>query len=101
MQFTIKDIEIKIREAIDETMEMYGLTEDEAITIFRHYKWNRDKITDALLTGVEGVKIESGAGLDMTDSPMPQAESLCQICYMEADTFDELKCGHTFCTFCW
>ena len=73
----MKDIEVKIKEAIAETVEMYGLTEDEAITIFRFYRWNKDRISDALLEGLETIKVRTGAGLPESDSPMPQADSLC------------------------
>ncbi len=44
MVCTIESIEKRQKVKIDETVELFGLSEDEAIIILRYFKWNFDKI---------------------------------------------------------
>jgi len=54
---------------------------------------------DAWFNDQEAVRKESGLNPDKSLIFTP--EKYCLVCYTEGESFDEMKCGHSFCSECW
>ena len=84
---TPNEIEAQIMDSIQEIMEVYALSSDEAITLLRYYSWDQDRLNESLMSDLEGAKIKAGISLpDQADSEMATSD-LCIICYNKVENF--------------
>jgi len=97
------DIKRVLDKKIEELEELLGLTYDEALIVFHHFGWNRDKLENSdWFTNQE--KISRKAGLLPIDDNLPaEAAHECPVCLFECppEDLDGLKCGHKICKMCW
>lgn len=91
---------------IDEVSSILGQPPEAAAILLRHMRWNKERLIDRYMEGMEEVLENAGLGQDSASNP-PRLEKLkgfvCDICCdddPELDTF-AMKCGHRFCVSCY
>lgn len=67
----------------------------------RYHQWNKDALNEALMSDLEGQKVKAGISLPPGADTQMGESNLCIICYSEATDFENMKCGHKFCSNCW
>lgn len=91
---------------IDEVSSILGQPPEAAAILLRHMRWNKERLIDRYMEGMEEVLENAGLGQDSASNP-PRLEKVkgfvCDICCdddPELNTF-AMKCGHRFCVSCY
>ncbi len=97
------DIKRVLDKKVEELEELLLLTYDEALILFHHFNWNRDKLENSdWFTNQEKICRKAGL-LPIDETPNAEASHDCPVCLGECspEDLDGLKCGHKICKFCW
>jgi len=106
---------------VQSVVELLCCEPGAAHILLRHFKWDRDKLTDAYMADPEAVAKKAGVavGFDTDGSiihlldgsgvlvggitrPLSSMQPLpCQICYESSSAYSALQCGHPFCNACY
>ena len=107
----IKDIERNQNERVRAAMELFNVSDDEAVILLREYKWNQDRLEADWFDNDKKVRIKCGTDVDpqilkrdpkVDNSKATRNKGLCNICFSPFEgKKDCLHCGHEFCTECW
>jgi len=92
------------QKVIEETIEVLGLSEDDAITALKHHDWNIEKLQEKWFDNEEKVREYTGlTPIKYLISRDMDKQDLCYICYqkLKKESSNALKCGHFFCDGCW
>ena len=76
---TLKDIEMKFPDLLQDIMETLALSTDEAITALRYFHWNSEKLKEKWLDSEQELGIKIGITCDKTIET--KSEEYCVICY--------------------
>lgn len=108
-----EEISNKISNLLDEVVETFGLSHDEALILLVHYSWKNYKLQEELLDNEYKIRVEAGISKPEGDASKFKGKKLgslklstvtsnfCQICYESIQQRDSLMCGHAFCCNCW
>ena len=101
----LEDITATLKEKVQDLCDLLGTTEDDALVLFHHYRWNRDHLENSGYFDNQH-KIRTQAGLptsETTTKSLPPKEIKCQICWNNVQTagIDAPACGHYLCKNCW
>ena len=89
--------------------------------LLRHFRWDKDKLTEAYMSDPEGVGKKAGIGLvgaedksiihraedtkvlvgGQARSPSTMQPTQCTICFESSVSYSALSCGHPFCNDCY
>eukprot|EP00012_Vannella_robusta_P013980 CAMPEP_0206210078 /NCGR_PEP_ID=MMETSP0166-20121206/17308_1 /ASSEMBLY_ACC=CAM_ASM_000260 /TAXON_ID=95228 /ORGANISM="Vannella robusta, Strain DIVA3 518/3/11/1/6" /LENGTH=660 /DNA_ID=CAMNT_0053631633 /DNA_START=718 /DNA_END=2697 /DNA_ORIENTATION=+ len=117
---TEADIIAEQSREIQEVSEILSVSESAAITLLKHFKWNRDKLMTSYFDNPDKVLEDAGVGeeslvVSVPNNHDPQeqqvvknepsdAEIECTICSMDVlsnEMYSLQSCGHSFCEDCW
>lgn len=94
------------RELIEGVRELLSLSSTAAAAaLLRHFKWNKERLTEAYFANPEKTLRDVGMGSLALEVPPPARPDVfkCNVCLDEVsmgDTF-ALGCGHRYCKPCW
>eukprot|EP00331_Platyophrya_macrostoma_P012323 CAMPEP_0176424146 /NCGR_PEP_ID=MMETSP0127-20121128/10678_1 /TAXON_ID=938130 /ORGANISM="Platyophrya macrostoma, Strain WH" /LENGTH=444 /DNA_ID=CAMNT_0017805177 /DNA_START=91 /DNA_END=1425 /DNA_ORIENTATION=- len=94
-----------LREKVADLCDLLGTTQDEALILFHHYRWNRDHLENSGYFD-NSRKIRTQAGLPTTETTTtvaPPKEIKCKVCWntKTSSEIDAPACGHYLCKQCW
>ncbi|KAI5454771.1 hypothetical protein NCC49_003655 [Naganishia albida] len=119
---SIQQIQEEQKRLVEEVAGLIDTDASTAATLLRHFRWNREKLTETYWENSE--KVLDDAGLEIIKSPVTATKPLpsrtksrsavaskkpfeCPICCIDysADEVErqtlDLSCGHRFCKECW
>jgi ariadne-1 len=107
----LSDISPLLVAFVNEVSTLLDISEDEAQGILQHFKWDKEKLTDAYFSNPEKVRL--ACGLDLFSSSQMQrllsdnnglnGKFKCRICCDEESDLSQsfsLGCNHPFCKIC-
>ena len=107
----IEDIKRNQNQRVAECVELFSVTEEEAVILLREYKWNNDRLQGDWFENQNKIRYKCGLAMDpeyrkskpqMETSLAEKNQGMCAICYTPFDgAKDQLSCGHQFCCDCW
>ncbi|KAJ3321726.1 hypothetical protein HDV06_003875 [Boothiomyces sp. JEL0866] len=102
--FSPSDIEKIQKEEISHVCNILGCTEENASTLLRHFKWNKERLIESYMENEEAVKKEAGVIMDVKEPKLITVPGFCcDICCNDEEnvlTF-ALSCDHRFCVDCY
>lgn len=76
------EIEGRQKKIIEEATELLGLSEDDAITALKHFKWNPEKLQEQWFDNEEKTRKQCGlTPIKFLVSRNMDKQDLCYICY--------------------
>jgi hypothetical protein len=90
----IREIERSQNMKVQEFVEEFNVTSDEAVLLLREFKWNEDKLRDAWYENDHRVKVRTGLKIDpqlekdkpqMAFSKKDKNKGMCLVCFEPFD----------------
>ncbi len=92
-----------IDQKVQNTCELLGLSEDEALILLSNYQWRDDLLQAAWLDNPDVASQKAGImPIDIMDEEFGK-ERQCPMCFESypQSEFESLKCKHAICKGCW
>jgi len=92
-----------IDQKLQNTCEMLGISEDEALILLSNYQWRDDLLQAAWFEDLDKASQKAGImPIEILDEEFG-SERTCPMCFdtLPQSEFDSLKCKHTICKGCW
>ncbi|KAJ3277018.1 hypothetical protein HDV01_000070 [Terramyces sp. JEL0728] len=98
------DIEKIQKEEISHVCNILGCTKENASTLLRHFKWNKERLIESYMENEELVKKEAGVIMDIREPKLITVPGFsCDICCNDEENLSTfaLSCEHRFCVDCY
>lgn len=84
-------------------MELLGLSDDESILLYHHFKWRKDLVEGEYFGNEDQVRKNAGIEPQEVAPAMIGTEITCPLCFdtKPKEQFEALKCNHALCKDCW
>jgi len=99
----INEIEKSMYTCVKNVKELFAISEDNAITLLKMYKWNEDKLQQDYFANDKTVLQGCGLVPDPSTGIKEGSKTDCLICLssLQDRPVDKLICNHVFCSDCW
>ncbi|EPY52732.1 hypothetical protein SPOG_02052 [Schizosaccharomyces cryophilus OY26] len=98
-----KDLRVWQNEKIEQLTSIITLTREQALGLYRYFKWNREKLLEMYVDDPE--RTLHKAGVQQSDEKkheVAEKEGTCSICFDEGLLpFFSADCNHDFCLSCY
>ncbi|KAI9354921.1 hypothetical protein BD770DRAFT_428689 [Pilaira anomala] len=95
---------------VSQVSSILGLSNEDAATLLRYFRWNKEKLFEKYMDSSEKVLKEAGVSTNMNESRHEIVyakdlgyEFMCEICCNDAKDMEtiSISCGHRFCKVCY
>jgi len=105
----LEEVEEFMNGQVKVTNELLSLDEDSAMLLLQHFRWRKERLTNAYMDDPERTMIKAGLSVDPNSEAELGAEAVtgselcCRVCYDNVKVEDALAldCHHYFCKDCY